>query len=62
MASNFIIPYHSQTITADVELSHFAVTQSEVVAALHVSAESVRRCCKQYRQDGEAAFFAPDKR
>lgn len=37
-------------------------TQSEVVATLHVSPDSIRRCCKQYRQDGEAAFFAPDKR
>src|SRR5215210_193776 len=37
-------------------------TQSEVVSILHVSADSIRRCRKQYRQDGEAAFFAPDKR
>ncbi len=37
-------------------------TQSEVVSTLHVSPDSIRRCCKQYRQDGEAAFFAPDKR
>lgn len=37
-------------------------TRSEVVATLHVSADSIRRCCKQYRQQGEAAFFAPDNR
>jgi len=37
-------------------------TQSEVVKTLHVSADSIRRSCKQYREDGEAAFFALDKR
>ena len=37
-------------------------SQSEVVATLHVSVDSLRRSCKQYRQDGEASFFAPDKR
>jgi transposase len=37
-------------------------TQSEVVNTLHVSADSVRRSCQQYRQNGEAAFFAPDGR
>ncbi|HKG69584.1 MAG TPA: hypothetical protein VKA92_11995 [Segetibacter sp.] len=37
-------------------------TQSEVVQTLHVSADSIRRSCKQYRQNGEATFFAPDSR
>jgi DNA-binding NarL/FixJ family response regulator len=37
-------------------------TQSEVVKTLHVSMDSVRRSCKQYREHGEAAFFAPDRR
>lgn len=37
-------------------------TQSEVVKTLHVSLDSVRRSCKQYREMGEAAFFAPDGR
>ena len=37
-------------------------TQSEVVKTLHVSADSIRRSCKQYRENGEAAFFAPDGR
>lgn len=37
-------------------------TQSEVVKTLHVSWDSVVRSCKQYRDVGEAAFFAPDGR
>jgi transposase len=37
-------------------------TRSEAVKTLHVSPDSIRRCCKQYRENGEATFFAPDKR
>ena len=37
-------------------------TQSEVASTLHVSIDSIRRSCKQYREIGEAAFFAPDGR
>jgi len=37
-------------------------TQSEVAKTLHVSVDSIRRCCKQYRENGEGTFFAPDVR
>lgn len=37
-------------------------TQREVVQTLHVSTDSIRRCCKQYREKGEAAFFVSDGR
>jgi len=37
-------------------------TQRQVVNILHVSSDSVRRSCKLYREQGEAAFFAADKR
>lgn len=37
-------------------------TQSQVVKTLHVSADIIRRSCKQYREQGEAAFFLADKR
>ncbi len=34
-------------------------TQSEVAHTLHVSIDSIRRSCKQYRENGEAAFLHP---
>ena len=37
-------------------------TQSEVANTLNVSIDSLHRSCKQYREDGEATFFAPDGR
>jgi transposase len=37
-------------------------TPGEVAKTLHVSVDSIRRCCKQYREDGEATFFGPDNR
>jgi transposase len=37
-------------------------TQSEVAKTLHVSIDTIRRSCKQYRENGEIAFFGPDAR
>jgi|SRR3954451_23082867 transposase len=37
-------------------------TQSQAAHTLHVSIDSIRRSCKQYRENGETTFFAPDIR